>query len=60
MQFYVGLHNVYQAKHFDRAFISVNRLRARRSSFEANTWIMDSGAFTELYKYGAYREAHQE
>ncbi len=64
MQFYVGLHNVYQAEHFERAFISVNRLHNRRSDFKAHDWVLDSGAFTELATYGRYREepaayAHQ-
>ncbi len=56
MQFFIGLHNVSHARHFDHAFISINRLRNRKSPFFANNWILDSGAFTELAKYGAYRE----
>lgn len=48
IRFYVGLHQPSDAKHFDRAFISVNRLRKRKSGFEVRDWIMDSGAFTEI------------
>lgn len=56
MKFFVGLHNVFQCKHFERSFVSVNRLRDRKSDFEANDWIMDSGAFTELNNHGRYRD----
>ncbi len=55
IRFYVGLHQPSDAKHFDRAFISVNRLRKRKSGFEVRDWIMDSGAFTEISTYGRYR-----
>jgi hypothetical protein len=40
--------------------ISVNRLRNRKSDFAVNNWMMDSGAFTELFKYGCYRHSVQE
>jgi len=46
---------VNHAKYLERSFISVNRLKGRRSDFAANDWIMDSGAFTELLLYGKYR-----
>src|SRR4051794_3600429 len=39
--------------------ISVNRLRNRKSDFAVNEWIMDSGAFTELARFGHYREPVQ-
>lgn len=55
--FYVGLHQPSDAKHFERAFISVNRLRTRKSSPCAGAWIMDSGAFTEISQHGRYRHS---
>jgi len=55
MDFYLGTHKVNHAKYFDRCFISVNVLRNRKSDFEVNTWILDSGAFTEISTYGHYR-----
>lgn len=55
MEFYIGTHKVNHAKHFDRCFISVNVLRNRKSDFEVNDWILDSGAFTEISTYGYYR-----
>ncbi|SAL26174.1 hypothetical protein AWB73_01993 [Caballeronia turbans] len=55
MRFFTGLHQPSDAKHFDAAFVSVNRLRDRKSGFEVGDWIMDSGAFTEISKYGHYR-----
>lgn len=55
MKFYVGLDRPGQAQHFDRAFISVNRIRRRRAPILNARWIMDSGAFTELSTHGHYR-----
>lgn len=55
MIFYVGLHQPSDAKRFDRAFLSVNRLRPRRRAIGAKAWIMDSGAFTEIATHGEYR-----
>lgn len=54
MRFFVGLHQPHDAIHFERSFISVNRLRYRRTSFSAREWIMDSGAFSILSKFGGY------
>lgn len=55
MRFFVGLDDLYSAKHFDCCFISVNRLKTRVSDFEVKDWIMDSGAFSELNIHGHYR-----
>jgi hypothetical protein len=54
-RFYVGLHHPADARLFDRAFVSANAIRTRKSGFPANRWIMDSGAFTEVSTYGGYR-----
>ncbi|HOC09734.1 MAG TPA: hypothetical protein PKN88_09425 [Bacillota bacterium] len=59
MKFYVGLHQVSQAKYFDCCFISVNRLKNRKSDFAVNTWIMDSGAFSQIYHFGDYSEPEE-
>jgi hypothetical protein len=40
--------------------ISVNRLRNRKSDFAVNEWMLDSGAFTELARFGHYRHSVQE
>jgi hypothetical protein len=53
--FYVGLHQPSDAQHFERCMVSVNRLRGRRSDFEVDRWIMDSGAFTEVTQHGGFR-----
>lgn len=53
--FFVGMHHPSDAKRVERAFVSVNTLRARKSHFPVGDWIMDSGAFTEIAKYGSYR-----
>jgi hypothetical protein len=55
VRFFVGLHQPSDARHFDSAFISVARLRGRKSAFPVGDWIMDSGAFTEVARNGAYR-----
>jgi hypothetical protein len=55
MNFFTGLHQPSDAQHFERAFVSVNRLRDRKFPFAVRDWIMDSGAFTEILKYGGYR-----
>lgn len=54
---YVGLHQPSDCKHFDAAFVSVNRLKTRKSNFVVADWIMDSGAFTELNKKGYFEMA---
>jgi hypothetical protein len=54
---FVGLHQPSDAQHFASAFVSVNRLRNRRSDFVVGDWIMDSGAFTEIATHGRYRES---
>lgn len=35
--------------------VSVNQLRDRKSDFQVGDWILDSGAFTEVARYGGYR-----
>ena len=58
MNFYVGLHQPSDAQHFERSFISVNRLRRRKSTTLAvDHWVMDSGAFTEVSTHGHYRHS---
>lgn len=54
MIFFVGLHQPSDAHRFQRAFVSVNRLRGRKSDFRVNEWIMDSGAFTTIATHGGY------
>jgi transcriptional regulator of met regulon len=53
---FIGLHQPSDVKHFASAFVSVNRLRDRKSDFVCGDWIMDSGAFTEIATHGRYRE----
>lgn len=57
MRFFTGLHQPSDARHFDAAFISVNRLRSRRLPIDTRDWIMDSGAFTEISTHGHYRHS---
>jgi len=55
MRFFTGLHQPSDARHFDGAFVSVNRLRTRKAPMAVGDWIMDSGAFTEISRHGGYR-----
>jgi len=55
VRFFVGLHQPSDAWRFNSSFISINRLRSRKSSFRVNDWIMDSGAFKEVSTHGHYR-----
>lgn len=60
IKFFVGLDSPSHAKHFDRSFISINRIRNRKSDFVVKDWIMDSGAFTEISTHGYYRNSVEE
>jgi hypothetical protein len=60
VRFFCGLHQPSDAKHFDAAFVSVNRLRKRKGPFQVGDWIMDSGAFTEISTHGHYRTSVAE
>ncbi len=60
MKFFVGLHQPSDARHFSAAFVSVNRLRSRKSAFQVGDWIMDSGAFSEVSMHGGYRSTVAE
>ena len=50
------MHVPSKADKVERAFVSVNVIKNRKSSFPVNEWIMDSGAFTTIAKYGYYPE----
>jgi len=54
LEFYPGLHQPSDCRHFERSFVSINRLKTRKSDFVVADWIMDSGAFTELNKKGYF------
>lgn len=57
LKFFVGLHQPGDACHFDRACISINRLRRRRKPVDCPEILLDSGAFTELAIHGRYRRS---
>jgi hypothetical protein len=62
MLFYVGLHQPSDARHFERACVSVKRMRGRqRTHIGHRTFvIIDSGAFTELALHGRYRSTSEQ
>ena len=59
MRFYVGMHQPHKVCHLDRVMVSYQRLRDRRSDFAPplGSWMLDSGAFTEISTHGGYRDA---
>lgn len=57
MDFYTGLHQPSDAKHFEMAFVSVNRLKNRKSPFQCQKIILDSGAFTIVSTHGEYPDS---
>jgi hypothetical protein len=60
MRFFIGLHQPSDARHFDCAFVSVNRLRKRKGAFIVSDWIMDSGAFSTIFMHGGYPHPVEE
>ncbi len=44
---------------FPRTLISVNRLKNRKSPFQVQDWILDSGSFTALERYGKHLSVRQ-
>lgn len=58
--FYVGLHQPADAANFQRACISINRVRGRRKPVCCPNVLLDSGAFTEIHNHGAYRHEPTE
>lgn len=60
MLFYLGTHVLSYCKHFEYVFISIKVLRGRRSDFEVNNWIMDSGAFSDIVLKGGFSKSPRE
>lgn len=58
--FFVGLHQPSDAHRFASACVSINRLRKRVKPLDCPAVLVDSGAFTELNLYGAYRHGPEE
>lgn len=56
-EFFPGLHQPNHAANFDRACISINRLRGRKKPIGNTKVLLDSGAFTELERFGRYRHS---
>lgn len=51
---FTGLDSPSHAQHFEAAFVSISRLKTRKSDFLVGDWIMDSSAFTTLDINGRY------
>src|SRR5262249_23946644 len=55
--FFIGCPSPARAAHFERCMVSINTLRKRQSDFTVNEWLLDSGAFSELSRFGRYRHS---
>lgn len=53
----MGLHHPADAVNFDRAFICINAIKERKGPFPCHEWIMDSGAFSTIAKYGRFPDS---
>lgn len=61
--FFTGLHQPSDAGKVDAGFISVVRLRGRKSSMPCPAdwpWVMDSGAFSTILTHGGYPHPPEE
>jgi hypothetical protein len=58
--FFIGCPSPAKARHFERCMVSINVLRKRQSDFIVNDWLLDSGAFTELSRFGHYRHSVED
>lgn len=57
MDFYCGIPEPAWASRFELSMISINRLRRRVGDFDVNSWMMDSGAFSEISRFKNYRSS---
>lgn len=55
MIFFPGLDDIHNAHYVERCMISIHRLSKRKSGFNVDEWILDSGAFTSVAKSGGYK-----
>ena len=64
MDFFVGCHQPSDVKRIQefnvRVMVSINRLLRRKSDFCTGTWMLDSGAFTNISKHGEHDLSVQE
>jgi hypothetical protein len=59
-QFFVGMQHPNYSWPFKQVFISVNTLTRRQGNFRVNDWLMDSGAFTQISRFGSFRMTSDE
>lgn len=52
--FFTGICDPHNAARVPAAFVSVHRLRRRKSGFPVRRWVMDSGAFRTIELHGGY------
>jgi len=54
VNFYIGIHHPSTAWAFLRSMVSVTTLLGRKRDFRVNEWILDSGAFSQISRYGKF------
>jgi hypothetical protein len=56
VKFYLGTHHPDWANIVNMSwFVSVERLKSRKSPLTGQDWILDSGGFTQIAKHGSYQ-----
>src|SRR5687767_7404701 len=60
MKFFVGIAKAGHARHLPAVMLSATTLRTKKRPFEANEWILDSGAFTTIARFGGYPDPVDE
>jgi hypothetical protein len=61
MKFFVGYHEPARVESVDRpVMVSIQRLRDRKSDFNVESWIMDSGAFSQVSGEAGFFESPAE
>jgi hypothetical protein len=54
------MHMPNHCHHFERCFVSINRIRDRKSPFPVNEWVLDSGAFTQIATHGRFIDSIED
>jgi hypothetical protein len=60
MLFFCGMHHPSDADKVRAAFVSIRRIRDRKSSFPCRRVIIDSGAYREIDLHGGYERAPED
>jgi hypothetical protein len=54
MKFYIGMNRTENAWPFERSMFSINLLWNNFKPFKVNKWLLDSGGYSQIAKFGRY------